>query len=160
LNKLSAWWACGSCLYCRQGEPMQTSELLAAIDEEIVRLEQARALLAGSGTGPARSGRPVGAFSGFGASGTAPRKRRTISAAGRARIAAAQRARWAKVKTAAKRAAAATTAKAAARPKTRKARKKASAAKVKSKKKAASRRAPAKTVAPAPPAPAAEASAS
>ncbi len=160
LNKLSAWWACGSCLYCRQGEPVQTSELLAAIDEEIARLERARALLAGSETGLARRWRPAGAFSGLGASGTVPKKRRTISAAGRARIAAAQKARWAKVKRAAKRAAAATSAKAAATPKTRKAVKNAPAGKAKSKKKAASRRSPAKAVAPANPTPAAEASAS
>ena len=47
LNKLSASWACGSCLYA-SGEPVQTSDLLTAIDEEIARLERARALLAGS----------------------------------------------------------------------------------------------------------------
>lgn len=44
---------------------MQTSELLAAIDEEIARLERARALLAGSETDLAHRGRPAGAFSGL-----------------------------------------------------------------------------------------------
>lgn len=72
---------------------MQPSELVAAIDEEITRLEQARALLSGS-TGRAYRRRTAGAFSG----GTAPRKRRRISAAGRARIVAAQKARWARVR--------------------------------------------------------------
>jgi hypothetical protein len=57
---------------------MHPSELLAAIDEEIARLEQARALLSGSGTGAARLGRTAGAFSG----GIAPRKQRRISPAG------------------------------------------------------------------------------
>lgn len=132
---------------------MQASELLAALDEEITRLEQVRALLSGSGTGFAARGRS-GAFSG----GTAPRKRRGISAAGRARIAAAQKARWARVKQAAKRAAATTPAKGISRPKKRKLVKKSSAAKATSKKRAASRRAPAKAATT--PAPAAETSAS
>ena len=66
------------------------------IHEEIARLEQTRALLADSGTGLAHPGCPAGTSSGFGASSTTPGKRRTISAAGRARIAAAQKARWAK----------------------------------------------------------------
>jgi hypothetical protein len=38
---------------------MQASELIAATDEEIARLEQARALLGGSGTDPVRRGRPA-----------------------------------------------------------------------------------------------------
>jgi len=135
---------------------MQPAELIAAIDEEIARLEQARNLLASAGTGLAHRGRRAGAFYG----GTAPRKRRTISAAGRARIAAAQKARWAKVKRAAKRAAAAPAAKATARPKLRKAVKKASAGKATSTMKVASRRSPAKAVAQVSPTPAAETSAS
>ena len=121
---------------------MQASELIAAIDDEITRLEQVRALLSGSATGlPAR--RRSGAFSG----GTAPRKRRRISAAGRARIAAAQKARWARVKKAAKSPGATTSAKGITRPKKRKVVKKSSAAKGTGKKRAASRRAPAKAAA-------------
>lgn len=66
---------------------MNTSELLSSIESEIATLQQVRALLAGQdGT--------RGAFSG--------RIKRTMSAEGRARIAAAQKARWAKAKKAAK----------------------------------------------------------
>jgi hypothetical protein len=63
---------------------MDTSEIIEAIDQEIYRLETAKALLTGGG--PA----------------TEQHQRREISAAGRRRIAAAQKARWAKVKKAAK----------------------------------------------------------
>ena len=56
--------------------PMSTSELIAAIDAEISRLQQVRKLLAGS-TGT-RGGKHV------------------ISAEGRARISAAMKKRWAK----------------------------------------------------------------
>jgi hypothetical protein len=82
---------------------VQTSEILAAIDEEISRLEQVRQLLSDSGNGRAKRGRPAvvpaTAFP-FGAAtvGAPPKKRRKLSAAGRARIAAAQKARWAKLK--------------------------------------------------------------
>lgn len=65
---------------------MNTSELLSSIESEIATLQQVRALLAGH----PQHGRKPG------------RKKRRISAAGRARIAAAQRARWAKLKKAAK----------------------------------------------------------
>jgi hypothetical protein len=118
---------------------MQASELIAAIDGEIGCLEQARALLTGNETGPAHRGRPAGAFFGD----IAHRKRRTISAAGRARIAAAQKTRWAKLKRAAKRAAAAASAKVAVKPRSRKRVKRALADKAKIKKKAVSKRAPA-----------------
>jgi hypothetical protein len=73
--------------------PMDTSEILHTIDAEIARLEKARALLNGNTTSPAKRGRP------FRSTVTATAKpRRKISAEGRARIAAAQKARWAKVK--------------------------------------------------------------
>jgi hypothetical protein len=62
---------------------MNTSELIAAIDAEISRLQQARKLLAGS-TGT-RGGKHV------------------ISAEGRARISAAMKKRWAAAKKARKR---------------------------------------------------------
>jgi hypothetical protein len=82
---------------------LQTSEILAAIDEEISRLQQARNLLAGNSTGRMKRGPEAAAATapafpfGLGTT-TAPKKRSKISAAGRARIAAAQRARWAKLK--------------------------------------------------------------
>lgn len=70
-------------------------DILAAIDEEISRLKQVRSLLASDRGGRASSGRKRGR----------PAKkavRRKMSAEGRKRIAAAQRARWAKQKAAAK----------------------------------------------------------
>jgi hypothetical protein len=72
---------------------MDTREIIQTIDAEIARLEQARALLNGH-TAPAKRGRP------FGSKPVATSKpvRRKLSAEGRARIAAAQKARWAKTK--------------------------------------------------------------
>jgi hypothetical protein len=67
---------------------MDTTEIIQAIDAEIARLEKARDLLNCHVGTPARRGRPV-----------SPKpQRRKISAEGRARIAAAQKARWAKAK--------------------------------------------------------------
>jgi hypothetical protein len=73
---------------------MKITDLLRNIDEEIARLQQARALLAGTDN-PRRRGRPPGISSKLWAT---PAKKRTMSAAGRKRIAEAQRARWAKQK--------------------------------------------------------------
>jgi hypothetical protein len=61
---------------------MNTNELIEALDAEIARLEEARAILEGDRIPNGR---------------TAPVKR-TMSPEGRARIAAAQTARWAKAK--------------------------------------------------------------
>lgn len=73
---------------------MELTALLRNIEEEIARLQQARALLAGTNS-PRRRGRPPG-------SSNKPKhtlvKKRTMSAAGRKRIAEAQKARWAKLK--------------------------------------------------------------
>ena len=66
---------------------MNTKSLVAAIDEELSRLEQVRRILAGA----AAAGRTAN-----GANGAGGRRRPKLSAAGRARIAAAQRKRWAK----------------------------------------------------------------
>jgi hypothetical protein len=67
---------------------MNTSELLSAIDSEIATLQQVRNLLVGKdGPFPVRKRQA---------------KKRTLSAEARAKIAAAQRARWAKQKKAAK----------------------------------------------------------
>jgi hypothetical protein len=72
-------------------EKMTREELVAAVDEEISRLEKVRALLASTG------GRIAPA-----SFGNRPRKKRFLSADARARIAAAQRRRWAKQKAAQK----------------------------------------------------------
>ena len=70
---------------------MNTAELLAGIDEEIARLQQVRTLLGGGGGHPA-------AFS----ARKWHKRKRVLSADARARIAAAQKRRWAKQKKAAK----------------------------------------------------------
>jgi len=69
---------------------MDTAQLISEIDSEISRLQQARALLAGGHT--INAAKPHGG-------------KRTLSAEARARIAAAQRKRWAKQKAAAKKSA-------------------------------------------------------
>ena len=68
---------------------MNTAQLISEIDSEISRLQQAPALLAGDHT--VNRAKPAGG-------------RRILSAEARARIAAAQRKRWAKQKAAAKKA--------------------------------------------------------
>jgi hypothetical protein len=72
---------------------MDTALIIQFIDAEIARLEQAKAVLNGRNT-PARRGRPIGS----GATPAAKPVRRKMSAEGRARIVAAQKARWAKMK--------------------------------------------------------------
>lgn len=67
-----------------------TNEILASIDSEISVLKQARALLTGTNNGTHRVAKP------------AKKRKFTMSAEGRAKIAAAQRKRWAKQKRAAK----------------------------------------------------------
>jgi len=71
---------------------METKGVLAEIDAEIRTLEQARALLVGD----AKNGR-----SGKKAT-TSASKKRSLSPEARARIAVAQKARWAKARKAAK----------------------------------------------------------
>jgi hypothetical protein len=92
---------------------MDTRDIVSEIDAEIARLQQARDLLLGIDTTPRKRGRPAKAtapkatsFNPEGFTKKAP-KRRTLSAAARERIAAAQRTRWAKSKAAAKEAASA-----------------------------------------------------
>lgn len=81
---------------------MGLNEIVAALDEEISRLQQVRSLLAGT------KGNVMYAANSFafGANQAKPRKRRQLSAEARERIAAAQRKRWATQKKAAKKAAA------------------------------------------------------
>jgi hypothetical protein len=73
---------------------MDTTEIIQTINAEIARLEKARALLNGHIGAPAKRGGPVSSKL------TAVLKpgRRKMSAEGRARIVAAQKARWAKAK--------------------------------------------------------------
>jgi endonuclease/exonuclease/phosphatase (EEP) superfamily protein YafD len=74
---------------------MDTRKLIAAIDAEISRLQQVKLLLSGNAR-TSHSKLPV-------AAGAAkPTKRRKLSAAARAKIAAAQRERWAKFRKSAK----------------------------------------------------------
>jgi hypothetical protein len=85
---------------------MDTNEILAQIDTEISRLQQAKSLLSGTTTtkqNPQKKlGRPAAATLNIAAPIAA---KRTMSPEGRARIAAAQKKRWAKAKKAAKKAA-------------------------------------------------------
>lgn len=71
--------------------PMEIEKILAQIDSEIARLNQARALLATiAPTGKKSGSKATKAF----AKGK-PRKKRVLSAEARKRIADAQRKRWA-----------------------------------------------------------------
>jgi hypothetical protein len=76
---------------------MDRNNILLEIDAEISRLQQARGLL--TGTNNARKPKPRASAS---ASLRNKKPVRTLSAAARARISAAQKARWAKSKRAAK----------------------------------------------------------
>jgi hypothetical protein len=72
---------------------MGTNQIVVEIDAEIARLQEVRALLVGGGlVGNERLGRRA----------AGARKKRTMSAEARERIASAQRKRWAKQKKAAK----------------------------------------------------------
>jgi len=92
---------------------MHTSDIVLAIDAEIAQLQKVKALLTGTElTVKRKPGRPDGASAPNKATSFNPlkfakktEKRRTMSAEGRAKIAAAQKARWAKSKRAAKKAA-------------------------------------------------------
>jgi hypothetical protein len=77
-----------------KGTPTVYDHIWNAIDEEIARLRQARALLQGPATGPIR--RTAKKTSARAISEPAPR--RTLSAKARHAIAEAQRRRWARVK--------------------------------------------------------------
>ena len=76
---------------------MEINQILAELDSEISRLQQAKALLSGEEVrrGP---GRPTTDS----APASVKKKKRNLTPEGRARIAAAVKARWAKQKKAAK----------------------------------------------------------
>ena len=136
---------------------MGTVEIIRQIDVEISLLQQARALLSESDSGEVKRkpGRPSGSRVVKSLPVALPPKaitqpRRKMSAAGRARIAAAMKARWAKVRRAAKKATA--TQKplvAAVLPKA--STKKAASKKVASKKTATKKASPAQTASPSAP---------
>jgi hypothetical protein len=77
---------------------MGINELVAALDDEISRLEQVRRLLAGTKSNVAQAATSFA----FGENRSKARKPRHLSAEARARIADAQKKRWAKQKRAAK----------------------------------------------------------
>ena len=76
---------------------MAMTNVIAALKEEIARLQQALALLEGTGTGK-RRGRPPKSLS---EAPTEKRARKPFSAATRKKMALAQKARWAAKKKAA-----------------------------------------------------------
>jgi hypothetical protein len=90
---------------------LNTASILAQIDAEILKLQEAKALLNGAVTkkGP---GRPKKSVAVAASAKTNPAKR-VLSPEAKARIAAAQQARWAKVRKAAKKSAKAAAAAAA-----------------------------------------------
>lgn len=74
---------------------MEVSRIIAELDAQIAKLQQARALLAGTTTPAAGRGRPKGSKNtSSAATATAPRKRK-LSPEGRKRIADAMKKRWA-----------------------------------------------------------------
>lgn len=77
---------------------MGLKEIIAALDDEISKLEQVRSLLAGTKSNVAQAATSFA----FGANQGKTRKPRHLSAKARARISAAQKKRWAKQRKAAK----------------------------------------------------------
>jgi hypothetical protein len=77
---------------------MDTTKLIQALDLEIARLQEVKSILSGAPAKTKRGPKPKPATSFAYGSNTAPMKRRKMSPEGRARIAAAQKARWAKRK--------------------------------------------------------------
>ena len=77
---------------------MDRNGILEYLNAEITRLTTVRDLMTGQETEPRRRGRPKGSVSkatSFNPEEFAPPKRRTMSPEGKARIAAAQKKRWA-----------------------------------------------------------------
>jgi hypothetical protein len=76
---------------------VEVSRIIAEIDAQISKLQQARALLAGTTAPAARSGRgrPKGSKKNAAAAPPAPARKRKLSPEGRKRIADAMKKRWA-----------------------------------------------------------------
>ncbi len=84
---------------------MEVTRILAEIDAQIAKLQQARALLAGTGSTPAPAKKAVGRPRKVVAAATATKqtrgkKKRNLSPEARKRIADAQKKRWAARKSA------------------------------------------------------------
>jgi hypothetical protein len=79
---------------------MNTTSILAQIDEQIAKLQQAKALLTVTEV-KAKAGRPKGSKATRTVTPELRKTRRRLSPEGKARIAAAQKARWASLKKAA-----------------------------------------------------------
>ena len=77
---------------------MDTKEIIAQIDAEIVRLQEVKSILSGTTTTITKAKRGPNKI----AEAAAPVAKKRKMSPGRARIAAAQKARWAKSKKAAK----------------------------------------------------------
>jgi len=77
---------------------LSIERIVSEIDAEIGRLEEATRLLSGGEAARRGPGRPPKDLTAT----VAPKKRRAFSAAARAKMAAAQKARWAKVRKSAK----------------------------------------------------------
>jgi hypothetical protein len=75
---------------------MDVPSLLKEIDAEIARLQAARSAIAGLSSAPVRRGR--GRPKGTTTAKPKKKKKRTMSPEGKARIAAAQKKRWATIK--------------------------------------------------------------
>lgn len=73
---------------------MEVSRIIAEIDAQISKLQQARAVLAGT-TAPAGRGRPKGSKNAASATPSAKPRKRKLSPEGRKRIADAMKKRWA-----------------------------------------------------------------
>lgn len=69
---------------------MEVKQIVAEIDNEIARLKEARALLAGQGSGKRGRGRPPGK-----ATASGPARKRRLTPEGRKRISEALKRRWA-----------------------------------------------------------------
>ena len=74
---------------------MEVSGIIAQIDAQILKLQQARALLAGTPTASAGRGRPKGSKNVTAVTVTAKKAKRKLSPEGRKRIADAMKKRWA-----------------------------------------------------------------
>jgi hypothetical protein len=79
---------------------MNTTSILAQIDEQIAKLQQAKALLTITEV-KTKAGRPRGSKAALTVTPEPRKTRRRLSPEGKARIAAAQKARWASLKKAA-----------------------------------------------------------
>jgi hypothetical protein len=88
---LRRWAAMGSVMISSGGEPTNMGTMTKLLKQLKKERDQVQKQLSGLNAA-------ISAFAGVYAGTTPKRKKRTLSAAGRKRIAAAQRARWAKVK--------------------------------------------------------------